>query len=600
MKKKILILLAVLTAMFAVPVIANAASVDDLTFDAATGTITYCNRDAKGELVIPEEMDGVSVTGIDRSAFAGCSGLTSISIPNSVTSIDSDAFWSCTGLTSVNIPESITSIAYEMFYKCSNLTSITIPENVTNIGSYAFSGCYGLTSVNLPDNLINIGDSAFESCKNLTGIEIPENVTSIGKYAFCSCAALTSINIPDSVTSIGDSAFDSCSGITDINVNPQNNYYCSVNGNLFDKDKKTLILYAIGKNDSNYTIPNSVTSIGNHAFEDCKSLKSIEIPDSVTSIGDYVFEDCTGLKSMKIPESVIKLGASAFSGCMNLREINIPTGITSISDFLFKNCYSLTSINIPDNITLISNWAFKGCYHLTNINIPVSVTYIGYGTFENCTGLTNITISDNVTHIGPYAFDGTIYYNNSDNWYNDVLYIGHYLIKAKNNTNSNCTINDGTKVIACNAFNGCSNLKSVSIPDSVTSINSDSFYGCNALTDIYYDGSEADWGNIDIEASNYRLFNATIHYGIYDPITPVVLNVAKSGNSYTLTADTEYDGAAYAASYDAEGRLLNVVSKPFTGGTATVTPDTAGAAKIKFFVWTNNIQPVTNVEVMDL
>ncbi len=128
------------------------------------------------------------------------------------------------------------------------------------------------------------------------------------------------------------------------------------------------------------------------------------------------------------------------------------------------------------------------------------------------------------------------------------------------------------------------------------------FEHCDSLSDIYYTGSKADWENIEMGKYNNSLLDATIHYNYikYDPITPAALTVVQSGSGYVLTADTEYDGAAYAASYDAEGALINVVSKPFTGNAATVTPDTAGAAKIKFFVWTNNIQPVTYTKTMDL
>ena len=109
-----------------------------------------------------------------------------------------------------------------------------------------------------------------------------------------------------------------------------------------------------------------------------------------------------------------------------------------------------------------------------------------------------------------------------------------------------------------------------------------------------YGGSKVDWEEINIGVLNENLTNATIHYGRYDPITPVALTVVPSGNSYTLTADTDYDGVAYAATYDAGGALLNVVSKPFTDGAASVAPSIAGAAKIKFFVWTNTVQPLTD------
>ena len=213
MKKRFVGFIAVL-ALFLLPVIANAASVDDLWFNEETGTITYCNSDAEGELVIPAEIDGVKVTSIGDYAFQGCSGLTSIRIPDSVTSIGDGAFYVCTGLTS--------------------------------------------------------------------------------------------ISIPDSVTSISDSAFMGC-GSLNINVSPNNQSYCDIDGVLFTKDKKTLLIYAKDKIQPNYIIPDSVTSINSQAFEDCSGLTSISIPDSVTSIGNNAFFGCSSLTSISIPDSVTSI-----------------------------------------------------------------------------------------------------------------------------------------------------------------------------------------------------------------------------------------------------------------------------------------------------
>ena len=149
-----------------------------------------------------------SVIGIDRNAFKGCTGLTSITIPNSVTSIRSDAFEGCTGLTSITIPNSVTSIGSGAFSSCTRLTSVTIPNSVEEIGSSAFSNCISLTSITIPERVSSINDYTFGSCKNLTSITIPESVTSIGEGAFKGCTSLTSITIPESVTSIGRDAFE--------------------------------------------------------------------------------------------------------------------------------------------------------------------------------------------------------------------------------------------------------------------------------------------------------------------------------------------------------------------------------------------------------
>ncbi len=146
--------------------------------------------------------------------YQGCSGLTSITIPNSVTSIGYDAFSGCSSLISVTIPNSVTSIGYAAFRECSSLTSVTIPNSVTSIEFSAFANCSGLTSVTIPNSVISIGNSAFSGCSALTSITIPNIVTSIESFAFAFCNSLTSVLIPNSVTSIGNSAFQGCSGLT--------------------------------------------------------------------------------------------------------------------------------------------------------------------------------------------------------------------------------------------------------------------------------------------------------------------------------------------------------------------------------------------------
>ena len=246
-----------------------------------------------GNVVIPEsvvyEGNTYSVTSISSSAFWDCSGLTSVTIPNSVTSISSFGFTGCSGLISIKvengnqtydsrnncnaiiekstntlivgckntiIPNNVTSIGYNAFYFCSSLTSIIIPNSVTSIGNSAFFGCSGLTSITIPNSVTSFGSATFSNCSGLTSVTIPNSVTSIGSAAFQGCSGLTSVTIPNSVTSIGDHAFWDCSGLTSI------------------------------------TIPNSVTSICEFAFYNCSDLTSVTIPNSVTSIGQYAFGSC--------------------------------------------------------------------------------------------------------------------------------------------------------------------------------------------------------------------------------------------------------------------------------------------------------------------
>ena len=294
-----------------------------------------------GALTIPSSVTyggtTYSVISIGNKAFYGCTGLTSVTIPNGVTSIESSAFYCCYDLTSVTIPNSVTSIG-SAFDHCTGLTSITIPNSVISIGNYAFNYCSSLNSITIPNSVTTIGTSAFSNCSSLTSITIPNSVTTIGTSAFSNCSSLTSITIPNSVTSIGNSAFRYCSSLTSVTIG------CSVDsiGNFAFSNCGCLISIAVSSANiiynsrnncnaiiktatnalvagcNNTIIPNTVISIDQYAFYGCSSMTSVIIPNSVTSIGDKAFYDCSNLTFVIIGCSVTSIGNYAFSGCSNL------------------------------------------------------------------------------------------------------------------------------------------------------------------------------------------------------------------------------------------------------------------------------------------
>ena len=525
----------------------------EVTFSG--GSYNKVDDEYTGDVVIPNSVTygstTFSVTAIGSGAFDGCTGLTSVTIPNSVTAIGSCALRSCSGLTSV-----------------------TIPSSVTSIGSWAFSGCSGLTSVIIPNSVTAIGSGAFDGCSGLTSVTIPNSVTAIGSVAFRSCSGLTSVTIPSSVTSIGSWAFLFCDGLTDVNITDLS-AWCKID---FYIDKSNPLSYANhlklnGTEITNLVIPNDITEIKQYAFSGCDGLTSVSIPNSVTSIGDEAFMSCSGLNSVTIPNSVTSIGTAAFIHCAQLTEVTIPNSVTAIGVNAFNGCDSLSSVNItdlsawckinfvneysnpliyaqhfklngseitnlviPNDITEIKKYAFINCDGLTSMSIPNSVTSIGDEAFMSCSGLNSVTIPNSVTSIGAGTFRscsgltsivverGNTTYDSRDNCNAIIETASNALIEGcKNTTIPNSVTSIGKSVFAycsgltsivvksknttydsrdnCNAIietasntliAGC---KNTIIPNSVTAIGDDAFLDCDGLTSIAIPNSVTSVGD---------------------------------------------------------------------------------------------------------
>ena len=297
--------------------------------------------------------------------------------------------------------------------------AVTIPNTtnglpVTSIGDYAFARTTSLTSVTIPGSVTHIGTRAFAVCFSLTAIIMaPANsyYSSLNGTLFnanqttliqCPGGIVGTYTIPGSVTQIGDAALAGCFGLTAIAVNATNASFRSVDGVLFNTNQATLVQCPGGRAGS-YAITNTVTNIGDSAFGGCISLTNITIPASVTRIGNEAFSDCTGLTNISIPGSVTNFGSGAFAGCSGLISVTISNGVTNIGNWAFNSCTNLTSIPIPGSVTSIGDGAFERT-RLTSIMIPASVTSIGDEAFFYCTRLSNVTIGESVTNIGSSAF----------------------------------------------------------------------------------------------------------------------------------------------------------------------------------------------------
>ena len=401
-----------------------------------TASVTYKGYDYytydneySGSITIPSSVVynevTYSVTSIGWDAFAGCFGLTSVTIGNSVTSIGNGAFYGCSGLTSVTIGNSVTSIGENAFENCSGLTSVEIPNSVTSIGRGAFNGCSGLTSVTIGNSVTSIGENAFGGCTGLMSVTIGNSVTSIGTYAFSGCIGLTSVTIPNSVTSIGNLAFAACDGLTSVNapaiffdiLEEHWLYYAKVLQNVCvtaDELNENELLFINRSYKSLKSIDLSAatnTELADEAFKGCYNLEMLKLPAGLTKISYMAVAGCKNLKSIDIPASVVEIEQSAFEDCRSIETItfggvqpspapgraNAPAASTSqlqrIGNWAFYNAHELQHLTIPEGVTEIGDGAFYGCTYLEDLVLPSSVQSIGDNCFALCSKLTKITVN---------------------------------------------------------------------------------------------------------------------------------------------------------------------------------------------------------------
>ncbi len=466
-----------------------------------------------------------SVTSIGNYAFSGCTGLTSITIPESVTSIGSGTFAGCTGLTSVTIPNSVTSIKYATFRGCTGLTSITIPNSVTNIKGGAFDGCTSLTSITIPNNVTNIEGGAFRDCTSLTSVvwnakqcetngstnypyfsspfyTYKDSITSITSFIFgnevesipdylCSYMnKLSTVTIPNSVTSIGSSAFFGCTGLTSI------------------------------------TIPNSITSIGEWAFGLCTSLTSITIPNSITSIGEYAFYLCTSLTSITIPNNVTGIGTGAFVDCTsltsvvwNVKQVNNGVGESPFSSYN-DNIIPISSFTFGDEVESIPDYLCYGMSNLTSITIPENVTSIGEKAFHDCVNLTSVVWDAKQCKLSGespfYSYTDSITSITSFTFGDKVENIPPYLCKYMNKLTS-ITIPNSVTSIEWNAFSN-TGLSSISVlAETPPSITYHTFDGVSFDLPVYIPCGTAEayqtadcWSEFENYIEKWLLYSLTL------------------------------------------------------------------------------------------
>ena len=489
---------------------------------------------------------GRSVTTIGESAFANCTALRSIALNEGLTAIGSFAFDGCTALTDITLPNSLNSLGTGVFRHAESLVTINIPSLITAIPNVTFQYCRSLKNIVIPATVSGIGQSAFSYCYGLENLRLEGNINTIGDSAFFNCYSLTTVYYNSSTrNNAGDenyifyNAGTSSDGITlTLGAN------AVIPDNLFDplsdanKPFITEMVFEDGRTSitsiypeglpylKSVIIPDSVTTIEANAFNGCEGalrnengvnyaddwaiscdagITLLTLADGIRGIADSAFEDRFGVISITIPSSVADIGDYAFSGCT--AEIiweDEPT-IQKIGELAFAG-YAGSTLTIPNSVTTLENYAFADCTGLTSIIIPDSVTSIGSGAFSGCRSLESITIpfvgaeagktsSDAYQYPFGYIFGTSSYecgtgvsqnyYSNSTSSTSSSTYYIPSSLRSVTVTGGN---------ILQGAFNNCSMLTSITIPDSATSIASGALSGCSALESITipFVGAEAD------------------------------------------------------------------------------------------------------------
>ena len=360
-------------------------------------------------------------------------------ILETVTNIENYAFSGCNNLTNVNIPNSVTTIGNYAFSGCNILTNITIPENVTTIGDNAFDGCDNLTSITIPENTTTIGNDIFSNCNNIEVVNVLCNLENW--YILANLPNLKTINISDKVEKIGLES-SSYNNLQEINVDKDNKFFASIDGVLYDK-KLSKIIRCPKARTSIVTVPKSVTTIGETAFEGCSQVKHIDIDMSnVLEIEERAFSSCCGVKTINSPAANVgmyafencdsltnvtvggNVGERAFYGCHNLITATISGDIgdysfydcdalitTTISgnvgERAFIYCDSLTNVTVGGNV---GESAFSGCSHIEYLNLLDGVETIERSAFQFCRNLTTVVLPKTVTQIADYAFNGSFFF----------------------------------------------------------------------------------------------------------------------------------------------------------------------------------------------
>lgn len=512
---------------------------DEITIPNGTvriGSYSFTKKEGLKEVVLPDTVESIgdyafeycydiekiilskSLKEIGNSSFHGCEAVSEIILPDSLETIGALAFTSCTSLAKIEtgsniryigggdggspfyntavyndennwengalyigkclievdktkLPEEYvvkngtTVIASYVFSGSHSLKSLSLPESLLGTGKYAFSYCTSLTELAIPNSITKMEDGVLLGCCSLTSVDFPENLEYIGKFALSECISVKELNLPEKVSFIDNEAFSYGNGFEKITVSEKNETYKSAGNCLIEKESKKLIL---GCSKSVIPSDGSVVSIGENAFIHCDKLTSVVIPDSIKNIGSNAFYKCTSLESVALGKGVEIIEGSAFCSCSSLKNVSGGENLKSIGSIAFlRTLYYETPENWENNALYLNTFLLEYKGTDTTYEVKEGTTVIAFGAFKE-KGLENVTIPDSVIGISDYAFSG----------------IDATEIKLSNSL----------EYIGNSAFESCSSLKKINIPDNVKKIGDYAFYNCTSLVKITLPASVEEIG----------------------------------------------------------------------------------------------------------
>lgn len=434
------------------------AAIEEKAFKGNTAITSIVFTDKDGNVT-----NQTNLSKIGKSAFEGCTGLTTLNLVEGVKTLASKTFAECSNLTTVNLPSTITEVEENIdgdspFVECKNLNKVTFAEGTTTVPNNIFGNCDFITaeSFNMPATVTTIGPEAFKNVIKLDQIELSKSLEAIGGNAFEGCKNLKKIVIPETVTTLGSNSFKECELLTEVTI-PKN--VTTVQTNL-DADSP----FAKCKNLTKVTFEEGMKTIPAHILSAASSVKEVNIPESVTAIEEGAFNKTAQLKSVALPTQLKSIGMGAFANCSALTAISFPETLETIGSNSFKKCNRLTEVTIPKNVTkvetdLYDNGLFTECENLTKVVFEEGMETIPAYILNASKSVEEISIPQTVTTIGEDAF-------------------------KKLEQLQSVELPKQLKVIGIGAFEECSVLNSITFPKTLTTIGSNSFKKCNRLTEV--------------------------------------------------------------------------------------------------------------------